>query len=1132
MLKTNNAAADSLESIPSLRAVRPISNAPQSAAPTRIGKYEVESEVGNGSQVKVFRAVDRQTERRVTLKLLMDVADAAFVERFRREVALAANISSPAFAAVYEVGEHAGFTFTAMQRSGDDDMRQVLKRIRFLSLLQKMSMMWEVAEGAHAAHRAGLAYVGIRPSAIALSDRDRAFVQDFGIVRLGPEDQREKSAYLAPEELEGAPPDRLCDIFAFGALYYHLLTGRDPSLSADRGNRENEMPLRQAAPDCPEALERLVRRTLEKRRDLRYRSFEEIQEDAEPVLRELKRSRAAGLLDEARAFVEAKDFEGAQGSVREALDLDPNNSQAERLRVEIRAILKRQMARPRIEALLRETEEARAAGNFSRATEILDSSPELEAPEPDVAASMEALRRRIAGGREAVRLAAEARQFLEQGRLAEARVTASQALSADSERGATVELLGEIEAAFRRREHEAKVEQGLAQVKPLLLLESFDAAIAVLTALSAECPGFPIVGQWLERANAQKAGAARTAQIESRFHDVRSLLSDGRFDQATAALEALAEQFPEADVSDLLTRSREGKEREARVTQALEEAGRLVAQDRPDLAVQFMRDQAGELGADARFAASLAEIEATLREWTKRRSLEGCLRQVAALEQIKQWSAALTVLEEALLVNPGSGELLAAAERVRGRLLEQERRRRLAPQLEVIGRKLAAQDWSQALAMIAAARTEFPGETELAPLEQTARAALRGKAESTVSEIRQCLANGETDRAEQMLRSSLEALPGEPQLTALLQELETSKRYRSEWRTAQALYARRELAPAEDILVQLDAEAHPEVQALLEKVREARAATEEVELYKQLASGKRSKEQNRAKEEPAPILAAKTAAEPEGQARPREADPAPANPYTPSLAARKRLPWAAVALLGALVLVGGVLLNHSRGKTPATAPAPAQGVRQDAAPPTQVEPARALVVASVAAPTTASAPAADKPDPFAPPSSPTQPAPKALRGFDASTLGGKTQSGPESAALSAPPPVQTGRLDSAPAGILSEVLTSSRPIPPPPSGPSAAAATAASGVTRAAAPISQPAPEMPVLARQQSIYGAVDLQADIDKQGVVRGIKSATGNPMLAAAAKQAVMKWRYQPALLNGQPVESEVTVHVVFRR
>jgi protein TonB len=71
---------------------------------------------------------------------------------------------------------------------------------------------------------------------------------------------------------------------------------------------------------------------------------------------------------------------------------------------------------------------------------------------------------------------------------------------------------------------------------------------------------------------------------------------------------------------------------------------------------------------------------------------------------------------------------------------------------------------------------------------------------------------------------------------------------------------------------------------------------------------------------------------------------------------------------------------------------------------------------------------------------------------------------------------------------------------------------------------------MPMLARQASIHGAVDLVTAIDKQGIVRDVRVVDGNPVLAAAAKQAVLKWRYQPATRNGQPVESELAVRVLF--
>jgi protein TonB len=69
-----------------------------------------------------------------------------------------------------------------------------------------------------------------------------------------------------------------------------------------------------------------------------------------------------------------------------------------------------------------------------------------------------------------------------------------------------------------------------------------------------------------------------------------------------------------------------------------------------------------------------------------------------------------------------------------------------------------------------------------------------------------------------------------------------------------------------------------------------------------------------------------------------------------------------------------------------------------------------------------------------------------------------------------------------------------------------------------------------MLARQNGLHGDVNLEASIDKQGAVANVKVVSGNSVLAAAAKQAVLRWRYQPATLNGQPVESELAVHVVF--
>src|SRR6266436_6052231 len=99
-----------------------------------------------------------------------------------------------------------------MQHLGDDDLRRAIKTQRPLTLLQKMLIMWQVAEGARAVHCGGLAYIGIRPSGIALASDGRATIQDFGIVRLTSEEQNEEASYASPEELTADfLPDRLCD---------------------------------------------------------------------------------------------------------------------------------------------------------------------------------------------------------------------------------------------------------------------------------------------------------------------------------------------------------------------------------------------------------------------------------------------------------------------------------------------------------------------------------------------------------------------------------------------------------------------------------------------------------------------------------------------------------------------------------------------------------------------------------------------------------------------------------------------------------------------------------------------------------------------------------------------------------
>jgi serine/threonine-protein kinase len=375
-----------------------------SALPSRIGKYDVRGEIGKGTLVKVFRAQDTDIGRPVILKILAGSRDRRLIELFRREVMAAARLRHRNLITIYELGEHAGMPFAAMQDPEGCELRTSMAP-GALTLLQKAGIMSQVAEGLQTAHQGGLAYVGVRPSGILLTGDRSVLIQDFSIVRLITEEQDEDVSYAAPEELKnGALPDALCDIFSFGVIYYELLAGVHPF-------RNGAPPaLREAAPDCPEALERIIHRAMEPSRERRYQSVEQLLDDAEPILCELKRTRAAALLVDARRMQRSGEIEQAQGIVREMLELDPANRKAREMQAALRAEQQRRILEERLRTLFKEADEEAAARRFARAVEILHTAAQLEGAPPEAARRLDDMCARLERSQNAAELLAEARR--------------------------------------------------------------------------------------------------------------------------------------------------------------------------------------------------------------------------------------------------------------------------------------------------------------------------------------------------------------------------------------------------------------------------------------------------------------------------------------------------------------------------------------------------------------------------------------------------------------------------------------------------------------------------------------------------------------------------------------------------
>src|SRR5262249_44894146 len=238
-------------------------------------------------------------------------------------------------------------------------------------------------------------------------------------------------------------------------------------------------------------------------------------------------------------------LDGAQTAVREILHLEPDNREAQRLRTDLRNIIRRATLRPRVESLLREAEEETNARRFSRANELLLAIPTLEGAEADLETRVKDLRLRVEHGLHASALAGEARMFLDQKKLEEARDKANESAEWDPENPEIGPLLKTIEEALALHERETRIEEGLSKAKSLLLLQSFQAAIQTITVLDEEFPGEQDIEQCLDQVRRQQAEQLRQARLQRQLKEARALLAQERYNGAILVLGDLSQEFPE-----------------------------------------------------------------------------------------------------------------------------------------------------------------------------------------------------------------------------------------------------------------------------------------------------------------------------------------------------------------------------------------------------------------------------------------------------------------------------------------------------------------------------------------------------------------------------------------------------------
>ena len=276
-----------------------VAGAPKDAQGSRLGQYELLEELGRGGMGIVYRARHLQLERIVAVKILHDsrLDSPEAVERFQREMKAVGKLNHPNIVQATDAGQVDGRHYLAMEYVAGETLSCALRNRRRFSARRSCELTREVARGLQHAHQRGLVHRDIKPSNILLDSKERARITDFGLA-LQEDDSTDDlayagtPAYMSPEQArgEGHRVDGRSDVFSVGAVFYRLLTGRQPFEGPDvrqlceRIASTDPIRPRSIDPELPEELERICLKALAKNSTERYATAGELADDLDSWL--------------------------------------------------------------------------------------------------------------------------------------------------------------------------------------------------------------------------------------------------------------------------------------------------------------------------------------------------------------------------------------------------------------------------------------------------------------------------------------------------------------------------------------------------------------------------------------------------------------------------------------------------------------------------------------------------------------------------------------------------------------------------------------------------------------------------------------------------------------------------------
>jgi len=274
-----------------------------------VSHYRIIQKLGEGGMGVVYKAHDTKLDRHVALKFLPRdlTSDSTEKERFYHEARAASALNHPNITTVYEIDEHEGQLFIAMEFVEGKTLKQLLEP-EPPSIKRVLDIAIQVSDGLAAAHEKGIVHRDIKSENVMVTPKGQAKIMDFGLAKVKGVTRLTRegttlgtAAYMSPEQAQGEEVDHRSDIFSFGVVLYELLTGKLPFRAEHHAGlmysivNEEPQPIARFNEKVGDELQRIVDKALAKDREERYQHVDDMLADLRRQRKSLEYSRASSV---------------------------------------------------------------------------------------------------------------------------------------------------------------------------------------------------------------------------------------------------------------------------------------------------------------------------------------------------------------------------------------------------------------------------------------------------------------------------------------------------------------------------------------------------------------------------------------------------------------------------------------------------------------------------------------------------------------------------------------------------------------------------------------------------------------------------------------------------------------------